>query len=73
MIVNGKRAKKKKSSTGKAGDPRNPVWNEAFTFNFSQSNLQNAAFEVTSHLSLYCCIFQIGMFNISDLCCFIWR
>lgn len=49
MIVNGKRAKKKKSSTGKAGDPRNPVWNEAFTFNFSQSNLQNAAFEVTLH------------------------
>lgn len=38
--------KKKKSSPGKSGDPTNPVWNEAFTFNFSQSNLQNAALEV---------------------------
>lgn len=46
LIVNGKRTKKKKSSPGKSGDPRNPVWNEAFTFNFSQSNLQNAAVEV---------------------------
>lgn len=46
LIVNGKRVKKKKSSLGKSGDPKNPVWNEAFTFNFSQSNLQNAALEV---------------------------
>lgn len=49
MIVNGKRAKKKKSSPGKSGDPRNPVWNEAFTFNFTQSNLHNAAFEVIAN------------------------
>lgn len=47
LIINGKRVKKKKSSTGKSGDPRNPVWNEVFTFNFSQSNLQNAAIEVS--------------------------
>lgn len=47
LIVNGKRVKKKKSSLGKSGDPKNPVWNEAFTFNFSQSNLQNAALEVS--------------------------
>lgn len=46
LIVNGKRVKKKKSSLGKSGDPKNPIWNEAFTFNFSQSNLQNAALEV---------------------------
>lgn len=46
MIVNGKRAKKKKSTLGKSNDPCNPVWNEAFTFNFTQSNLQNASFEV---------------------------
>ncbi|XP_055302145.1 synaptotagmin-6 [Sitodiplosis mosellana] len=45
LIVNGKRMKKKKSSPGKS-DPSNPVWNEAFTFNFSQSNLQNAALEI---------------------------
>lgn len=47
LIVNGKRTKKKKSGLGKSGDPKNPVWNEAFTFNFSQSNLQNAALEVS--------------------------
>lgn len=46
MIVNGKRAKKKKSTLGKSNDPCNPVWNEAFTFNFTQSNLHNASFEV---------------------------
>lgn len=46
LIINGKRVKKKKSSTGKSGDPKNPIWNEVFTFNFSQSNLQNAAIEV---------------------------
>lgn len=46
LIVNGKRMKKKKSSPGKSGDPSNPIWNEAFTFNLSQSNLQNAALEV---------------------------
>lgn len=47
LIVNGKRMKKKKSSLGKSGDPKNPIWNEAFTFNFSQSNLHNAALEVS--------------------------
>ncbi|XP_031635714.1 synaptotagmin-6 [Contarinia nasturtii] len=46
LIVNGKRVKKKKSSLGKSGNASNPVWNEAFTFNFSQSNLQNAALEI---------------------------
>lgn len=46
LIINGKRVKKKKSSTGKSNDPSNPVWNEAFTFNISQSNLLHAAIEV---------------------------
>lgn len=58
MIVNGKRAKKKKSSIGKSGDPRNPVWNEAFTFNFTQSNLQNAAIEVGSFAFKSSCDFE---------------
>lgn len=53
LIVNGKRVKKKKTSVRKCNDS-NPTWNEAFTFNLSQSNLQNAAIEViyctSSHL-----------------------
>lgn len=61
MIVNGKRVKKKKSSLGKSGDPKNPIWNEAFTFNFSQSNLQNAALEVYE-------IYYLKLWNFTDNC-----
>lgn len=46
MIVNGKRVKKKKTTPRKCTPASAPAWNEAFTFNVSQSNLQNAAFEV---------------------------
>lgn len=77
LIVNGKRMKKKKSSPGKSGDPSNPIWNEAFTFNLSQSNLQNAALEVLKfsnnvvlhkHFKLKLLTLQI----IVDLCCVFW-
>lgn len=48
LIVNGKRVKKKKTSVRKCIDNSNPTWNEAFTFNLSQSHIQNSAFEVNS-------------------------
>lgn len=62
MIVNGKRVKKKKSTLGKSNDPCNPVWNEAFTFNFTQSNLQNASFEVSVPVSKPLAIGPIRLF-----------
>lgn len=46
LIVNGKRAKKKKTAARKGSC--NPVWNEALTFSLSASNLSNAAIEVNS-------------------------
>lgn len=48
LIVNGKRVKKKKTSVRKINDTVEPTWNEAFTFNLSQSNMPNAAIEVGS-------------------------
>lgn len=44
LIVNGKRIKKKKTTSKKASC--NPVWNEALTFSLSTYNLSNAAIEV---------------------------
>ncbi|CAH1159704.1 unnamed protein product [Phaedon cochleariae] len=44
LLVNGKRAKKKKTATRKGSV--NPVWNEALTFTLSANNLSNAAIEV---------------------------
>ncbi|XP_055383643.1 synaptotagmin-5 [Condylostylus longicornis] len=46
LIQNGKRVKKKKTGCGKANDPANPIWNEAFTFNLPSSNVQGAALEI---------------------------
>lgn len=70
--------KKKKSSPGKSGDPSNPIWNEAFTFNLSQSNLQNAALEVLKFssnvvLNKYFMLKLLTLQIIVDLCCVIWR
>lgn len=47
LIVNGKRVKKKKTSVRKYNGNVEPTWNEAFTFNLSQSNMPHAAIEVT--------------------------
>lgn len=44
LLVNGKRAKKKKTAARKGNS--NPVWNEALTFSLSSSNLNNASIEV---------------------------
>ncbi|GLV35762.1 Synaptotagmin beta [Carabus blaptoides fortunei] len=44
LLVNGKRAKKKKTAARKANC--NPVWNEALSFSLSSANLPNAAVEV---------------------------
>lgn len=80
LIVNGKRVKKKKSSLGKSGDASNPVWNEAFTFNFSQSNLHNAALEVSCTIISVQLYFMWKMklchffyYFYADLRCIIWR
>ncbi|EEB18238.1 synaptotagmin-6, putative [Pediculus humanus corporis] len=44
LIAEGKRSKKKKTATRKGN--RNPVWNEALTFNVSSSSLSKAAIEI---------------------------
>lgn len=44
LITEGKRSKKKKTGAKKAS--RNPVWNEALTFNVSSSSLSKAAIEI---------------------------
>ncbi|KAK6619539.1 hypothetical protein RUM43_012296 [Polyplax serrata] len=44
LIAEGKRSKKKKTATRKGS--RNPVWNEALTFNVSSNSLSKAAIEI---------------------------
>ncbi|XP_038112293.1 synaptotagmin-12 isoform X1 [Culex quinquefasciatus] len=46
LIVNDKRAKKRKTSAIRAADPSNPIWNEAFTFDLPASQLQDAGVEL---------------------------
>lgn len=53
LIINGKRVKKKKTGTVRSENPSNPVWNEAFTFNITQSNMSNAGLEVSVLLKLF--------------------
>ncbi|XP_058053312.1 synaptotagmin-8 [Anopheles bellator] len=46
LLVNDKRAKKRKTSAIRALDPTNPIWNEAFTFELPASQLQDAGVEL---------------------------
>ncbi|XP_065086331.1 synaptotagmin-4 [Ochlerotatus camptorhynchus] len=46
LIVNDKRAKKRKTSAIRATDPANPIWNEAFTFDLPASQMQDAGIEL---------------------------
>ncbi|XP_062553850.1 synaptotagmin-6 isoform X1 [Armigeres subalbatus] len=46
LIINDKRAKKRKTSAIRATDPANPIWNEAFTFDLPASQLQDAGIEL---------------------------
>lgn len=49
LIAEGKRSKKKKTAVRKSS--RNPVWNEALTFNIAASNLSKAAIEVSGEIN----------------------
>uniref|UniRef100_T1GH69 C2 domain-containing protein n=1 Tax=Megaselia scalaris TaxID=36166 RepID=T1GH69_MEGSC len=46
LIQNGKRVKKKKTSSGKSNDPTNPIWNEQFVFNLPSSAVPGASLEI---------------------------
>ncbi|KXJ70738.1 hypothetical protein RP20_CCG022641 [Aedes albopictus] len=46
LIINDKRAKKRKTSAIRATDPANPIWNEAFTFDLPASHMQDAGIEL---------------------------
>ncbi|XP_050092212.1 synaptotagmin-11 isoform X1 [Anopheles aquasalis] len=46
LLMNDKRAKKRKTSAIRAHDPTNPIWNEAFTFELPASQLQDAGVEL---------------------------
>ncbi|XP_055593204.1 synaptotagmin-5 isoform X2 [Uranotaenia lowii] len=46
LIINDKRAKKRKTSAIRAMDPANPIWNEAFTFDLPASQMQDAGVEL---------------------------
>lgn len=48
LIVNGKRAKKKKTGVSTSTDPANPVWNEAIVFSgLNEKLIENVGLEVS--------------------------